>query len=224
MITDPPDLYPVIPGLGGTVSGHKEGADPACNLSPNSIATCDKNLLKQLSRCKSFTRDQIAAIRAVLGSGKTSARPPPEWSFSTLLELRILLLRFDSNSSNPKPIPRRVSFSWRRGFQRTSPLPRRQSSRKTRDLECPPEKVVTQKIINNNKMPINYTADQLRICLKGPILAKNFRKLKGYAFTYEQLCAMKENLDAMFTKDGYPPSIVEDLISLQESFETCDSN
>ncbi|KAJ6657615.1 hypothetical protein lerEdw1_002332 [Lerista edwardsae] len=187
-----------------TISASKEGADIAgdsiCSLSPNAIATFGKNLLEQFCRCQSFTPDQAKAIRAVLSSGDTPFGPPSEWTSSVLEELKCLFHLFDRSLLDQ--IPRDVLLPWMKDFLRSSHLPREQLaavveklSRRKRAAECPPDKTVTQKVVSDNLMPLDYTPEELQACLKGPILVDNLAVLTDYAFTYEQLLVIKENLD-----------------------------
>lgn len=44
-------------------------------------------------------------------------------------------------------------------------------------------------------MPLKYTAEELRACVKGAILANNIDLLKLYPFTKEQWQALKENVE-----------------------------
>ncbi|XP_066496899.1 mesothelin [Tiliqua scincoides] len=201
----------------------KEGVDilgdSVCNISSNAIATSGKNLLKQLSQCRSFTPDQVRAIRALLSSGDSPFGPPSEWSSSTLDELRCLFHLLDH--SILAQIPRAVLLPWVKVLSQPSReqlatvVRNLRSPRRRRAAECPPGKTVTQEVVSDDLMPLDYSPEELRACLKGPILANNLDILMDYAFTYEQLHVIKDNLDEMFP-NGYPSSIAQHLGSLMD--------
>ncbi|KAJ6657630.1 hypothetical protein lerEdw1_002347 [Lerista edwardsae] len=202
----------------------KEGAgisgNSVCSFSPSDIETSGKHWLKQFCRCRSFTPDQAKAIRAVLSSGDTPFGPPSEWTSSVLEELKCLFHLFDRSLLDQ--IPRDVLLPWMKDFLRSSHLPREQLaavveklSRRKRAAECPPDKTVTEEVVSDDLMPLDYTPEELRACLKGPILVDNLAILMDYAFTYEQLLVIKENLDEMFP-NGYPSSVAQNIGSLME--------
>lgn len=186
--------------------------DSVCNLHPNDIETSGKHLLKQLSQCPSITPDQASAIRDVLRNGDTPFGPPSEWSASTLEELEGLIHHFDR--SILKLIPKSVLSLWMKDS-----LPREQlaamvgnlnSSRKKRATECPPDKKLTEKVIKEVTMPIDYSPEEVHACFKGSALVDNLGILTNYAFTYEQQREIKYNLDEMFP-EGYPESVIRNL-------------
>lgn len=59
---------------------------------------------------------------------------------------------------------------------------------------CPDDLRITETALNE-LMPINYTPEELRACLKN-VSAKNyFAKMLDYPFSQEQLVVLKEKLD-----------------------------
>ncbi|XP_053132466.1 mesothelin [Hemicordylus capensis] len=191
-----------------------------CDLNANYIAVSGGNFLEQLNQCQSFSAEQVQAIQALLGSGNTHYGPPEKWSSSTLKKLSGLLPVLDH--SILKKIPRDVFTPWLRLFLHTSHLPRKQlasvveslqSSRRKRASACPADKTVTEEVIGDELMPLDYTPEELRVCLTGQVLTDNLGVLMQYAFTDEQLAVIKQNLDEMYPR-GYPESVVRNLGSL----------
>ncbi|KAH0631756.1 hypothetical protein JD844_019522 [Phrynosoma platyrhinos] len=50
-------------------------------------------------------------------------------------------------------------------------------------------------MLRDKLMPIYYTPEDLRLCLKGQKLVESLPIISSYAFTYDQLKALKDNLD-----------------------------
>ncbi|KAF7237486.1 Mesothelin [Varanus komodoensis] len=193
-----------------------------CDLGPDVITASGKNMLKQLAQCQSFTPDQIEAIRAVLRSGNTPFGPPATWSSSTLEELSGLLPVFDG--SILKDISTSVLAPWLKRCLQDSHLRRDQlepfvktlqPSRQKRSSECPADQIITEEVVKDELLPILYSVEDLRLCLKGPILVDNLDLISKYAFTKEQLIAIKENLDEMYPSE-YPDSVLGKLGFLVE--------
>ncbi|XP_042293491.1 mesothelin-like isoform X2 [Sceloporus undulatus] len=95
------------------------------------------------------------------------------------------------------------------GNRELSHLPREQlvknlqPFRQKRDAECPPDQTITDEVLQDKLMPIYYAPEDLQLCLKGPKLVESLPTISSYAFTYDQLKALKDNLDKEFP-DGYP--------------------
>ncbi|KFV10673.1 Mesothelin, partial [Pterocles gutturalis] len=188
-----------------------------CDLGGEYIRSSGGNLLKQLSQCKSFLPDQEEAIRSVISSGNTTFGPPVEWSAFTLNELRGLISVLDH--SILQKIPKNALTLWLKNFARDSPLSREQlativeellPTRHKRADGCPPEKKITETVLNDFLMPIYYTPEELRACLKNVSLENYLSRILTYPFSVQQLAVLKEHLDETYP-DGYPESLVPSL-------------
>ncbi|XP_025950951.2 mesothelin [Dromaius novaehollandiae] len=193
-----------------------------CDLSGEYIRSSGGILLKPLSQCESFLPDQEEAIRSVISSGNTTFGPPSVWSASTLNELSELIPVFDH--SILQKIPKNVLTLWLKNFAHDSSLSREQlasiveellPSRHKRAAECPPDKKITQKVLEDDMMPIYYTAEQLQACLKNVSLDNHLSQILSYPFTVEQLAVLKRHLDKTHP-DGYPESLLPKLGTLAD--------
>ncbi|XP_061456018.1 mesothelin [Rhineura floridana] len=90
-----------------------------------------------------------------------------------------------------------------------------QRSRQKRNTGCPPDKIITKEVLENTLMPLEYTDNELRLCLSPSMVADNLHNFSDYPFTLEQLAVLKEKLDEGYP-DGYPDSIVRNLGSMLE--------
>ncbi|POI29964.1 hypothetical protein CIB84_006287, partial [Bambusicola thoracicus] len=120
--------------------------------------------------------------------------PPQAWSASTLNELTGLIPVFDH--SIWQKVPKNVLTLWLKNFARDSPLSRAQlativeellPSRQKRDVGCPDDLKITEEVLNDDMMPIYYTPEELRACLKNVSLKDYFPQILTYPFTNEQL-------------------------------------
>ncbi|XP_054849462.1 mesothelin-like [Eublepharis macularius] len=198
-----------------------------CDLSADYFKTSGKNMLKQLTRCQSFSVDQAKAIQAILCSGDTPVGPPSEWSSSTLEKLSGLFQIFDYCIL--QQIPASVLLPRLKCFRHTPYLLRKELAslvknlqparlKRSSDSQCPPGKNVTDEIAQDDLMPIEYTVEELRDCLGIPVLIRNLGTLSTFAFTDEQLPVIKAKLD----ETGYPDQVLrnlgdfKDLMSLED--------
>ncbi|KFW11263.1 Mesothelin, partial [Fulmarus glacialis] len=188
-----------------------------CDLDGEYIKTSGGNLLKQLSQCESFLPDQEEAIRSVISSGNTTYGPPVEWSAFTLNELSGLIPVFDH--SILQKIPKNTLTLWLKNFAHDSPLSREQlativeeilPTRHKRANGCPPDKQITETVLNDDLMPIYYTAEELHACLKNVSLENHLSQILTYPFSVQQLAELKGNLDETYP-DGYPESLLPKL-------------
>uniref|UniRef100_A0A663F825 Mesothelin n=1 Tax=Aquila chrysaetos chrysaetos TaxID=223781 RepID=A0A663F825_AQUCH len=188
-----------------------------CDLGGEYIRSSGGNLLKQLSQCESFLPDQEEAIRSVVSSGNTTFGPPVAWSAFTLNELSGLIPVFDH--SILQKIPKNVLILWLKNYARSSPLSREQlativeellPTRHKRADGCPPQKQITEKVLNDDLMPVYYPPKELRACLKNVSLENHLSQVVTYAFSVQQLAELKRNLDETYP-DGYPESLLPKL-------------
>ncbi|XP_047916908.2 mesothelin [Anser cygnoides] len=188
-----------------------------CDLGEEYIRGSGGSLLEQLSQCESFLPDQEEAIKSVISSGNTTFGPPSVWSASTLNELGGLIPVFDH--SILQKIPKNALTLWLKNFAHDSPLSREQlativeeilPSRHKRASGCPDDKKITEAVLNDDLMPIMYTPEELRACLKNVSLENHLSQILTYAFSKEQLAVLKENLDQTYP-DGYPDSLLSKL-------------
>ncbi|KAM6352548.1 otoancorin-like isoform 1-T7 [Alca torda] len=188
-----------------------------CDLGGEYIRNSGGNLLKQLSHCDSFLPDQEEAIRSVISSGHTTFRAPAAWSAFTLNELSGLIPVFDH--SILQKIPKNALTLWLKNFAHDSPLSREQlativeellPTRHKRADGCPPNKRITDMVLNSDLMPIEYTAEQLHICLKNVSLDNHLPQILTYAFSTQQLAVLKRHLDETYP-NGYPESLLPKL-------------
>ncbi|NXQ83182.1 MSLN protein, partial [Nyctibius grandis] len=188
-----------------------------CDLGGEYIRSSGGTLLKQLSQCESLLPDQEEAIRSVISSGNTIFGPPVAWSAFTLNELSGLIPVFDH--SILQKIPRNALTLWLKNFAHESPLSREQlativeellPSRHKRADGCPPDKKITETVLNDDLMPTYYTPEELRACLKNVSLENHLSQILTYAFTTQQLAVLKRILDETYP-DGYPASLLPKL-------------
>ncbi|NXG41277.1 MSLN protein, partial [Psilopogon haemacephalus] len=191
-----------------------------CDLGGEYIRSSGGNLLKHLSQCDSFLPDQEEAIRSVISSGNTTFGPPEAWSAFTLNELSGLIPAFDH--SILRKVPRDALTLWLKTFAHSSPLSREQLARVAEELlptrhkradGCPPEKEITDKVLNDNVMNIYYTPEELHACLKNVSLDNYLPQILTYPFSVPQLAAIKRHLDETYP-DGYPARLFPKLGSL----------
>nr|XP_013223131.2 mesothelin isoform X1 [Columba livia]XP_021146151.1 mesothelin isoform X1 [Columba livia]XP_021146152.1 mesothelin isoform X1 [Columba livia]XP_021146153.1 mesothelin isoform X1 [Columba livia]XP_021146154.1 mesothelin isoform X1 [Columba livia]XP_021146155.1 mesothelin isoform X1 [Columba livia]XP_021146156.1 mesothelin isoform X1 [Columba livia]XP_021146157.1 mesothelin isoform X1 [Columba livia]XP_021146158.1 mesothelin isoform X1 [Columba livia]XP_021146159.1 mesothelin isoform X1 [ len=193
-----------------------------CDLGGEYIRSSGGNLLKQLSRCESFLPDQEEAIRSVVIGGNTTFGPPAAWSAFTLNELSGLIPVFDH--SILQQIPKKALTVWLKNFAHDSPLSRKQVAAVVQELlptrhkradGCPAGKQVTEEVLNDDTMPIYYTPEELRACLKNVSLENHLSQILTYPFSVQQLAVLKENLDETYP-DGYPESLLRNLGPLMD--------
>ncbi|KAJ7306106.1 hypothetical protein JRQ81_010472 [Phrynocephalus forsythii] len=180
-----------------------------CDPDADSLATSGQNFLKQLNQCKPFTPDQLKVIQDLLSSGNTPFGPPSTWSSSTLDKLSGLLPMLPQNILQNIPEVRlKKKNQIRRG--------KRQVSKSVRKLRyCPPDKAVTEEVLQDKLMPIYYTPEELGACLKGQFLLDHLPLVTSHAYTDRQMFELKLNLDREFP-DGYPEWVLYDLGVLLE--------
>ncbi|KFQ13106.1 Mesothelin, partial [Leptosomus discolor] len=188
-----------------------------CDLDGEYIRSSGGILLKQLSQCQSFLPDQEEAIRSVISSGNTKFGPPVAWSAFTLNELSELIPVFDH--SILQKIPKNALTLWLRNFAADSPLSREQlativeellPTRHKRAEGCPPDKEITDMVLDDPLMPIYYSPEELRACLKNVSLENHLSQILTYPFSVQQLAVLKSNLDETYP-DGYPESLLPKL-------------
>ncbi|KFQ78364.1 Mesothelin, partial [Phoenicopterus ruber ruber] len=196
-----------------------------CDLSGEYIRSSGGNLLKRLSQCESFLPDQEEAIRSVITSGNTTFGPPVAWSAFTLDELSGLISVLDHGIL--KKIPKNALTVWLKNFAHDSPLSREQlativeellPTRHKRADGCPPDKQITEMVLNDVLMPVYYSPEELRACLKNVSLENHLSQILTYSFSTQQLAVLKSDLDETYP-DGYPESLLTKL-GLLVSFVT----
>ncbi|XP_009327685.1 PREDICTED: mesothelin [Pygoscelis adeliae] len=69
---------------------------------------------------------------------------------------------------------------------------------------------ITEKVLNDDLMPIWYTPGELRACLKNVSLENHLSQILTYSFTTQQLAVLKTNLDETYP-DGYPERLIPKL-------------
>ncbi|KAL8175004.1 UNVERIFIED_CONTAM: hypothetical protein K2H54_008636, partial [Gekko kuhli] len=192
----------------------------ACDLSAEYFKTSGKNLLKQLTQCRSFSPDQVKAIQALLCSGNTPLGPPSEWTPSTLEELSGLFHVFDLCIL--KKIPASVLMPQLKCLLHKSHLHRKdlaafvkslRSPRQKRssELECPSNETITDEKAQDEMLPVDYEDPAfLRACLKDEVFLRNIDTLSSFPFSDEQLAVIKEMLDRLYP-DGIPDSVLRKL-------------
>lgn len=60
---------------------------------------------------------------------------------------------------------------------------------------CPDDKKITDAVLNDDMMPLMYSPEELRACLKNVSLENHLSQILNYPFSKEQLAVLKENLD-----------------------------
>ncbi|XP_071617580.1 mesothelin [Heliangelus exortis] len=185
-----------------------------CDLGGEYIRGSGGSLLKHLRQCKSFLPDQKEAIRNVISGGNTTFGLPATWSAFTLDELSWLLPVL--GPSILQQVPESALLVWLKNFARGSSLTRDEVATVVEELlptrhkradGCPPDKEITEAVLDDFFMPTYYTAEELHACLKNVSLENHLSKMMTYPFTYEQLAVLKEYLDETYP-DGYPESLL----------------
>ncbi|KFP73700.1 Mesothelin, partial [Acanthisitta chloris] len=188
-----------------------------CDLGGEYIRSSGGRLLKQLSQCESFLPDQEEAIRSVISSGNTTFGPPATWSGFTLSELSGLIPVFDH--SILQEIPKNALTLWLKNFASDSRLSREElativgellPTRHKRAAGCPRDKEITESVLKDDTMPLDYTPEELRACLKNVSLDNYLSQMLTYPFTVEQLAVLKEYMDERYA-DGYPENLLSSL-------------
>lgn len=64
---------------------------------------------------------------------------------------------------------------------------------------CSDAKKITETVLNDEMMPIYYSPEELRACLKNVSLKDYFPQILTYPFTNEQLAVVKEKLDEVMS-------------------------
>ncbi|KAM9013306.1 mesothelin isoform 1-T1 [Ara ararauna] len=209
-----------IPGTQVTEENAEVLGRLVCDLGGEYITSSGGNLLKQLRKCDSFLPEQEEAIRSIISSGNTTFGPPAAWSAFTLNELSELIPVFDH--SILQQIPKNALTVWLKNFARDAPLSREELATVVEELrptrhkradDCPPGKQITEAVLEDDLMPLSYTPEQLRACLKNVSLENHLSQMLTYAFSVEQLAVLKEHLDETYP-DGYPESLLYKLGSL----------
>ncbi|XP_064008771.1 mesothelin [Pogoniulus pusillus] len=199
-----------IPGTQVTEENASILGHLVCDLGGEYIRSPGSNLLKHLRQCDSFLPDQEEAIRSVISSGNTTFGPPEVWSAFTLNELSGLIPVFDH--SILQRIPKNALTLWLKTFAHNSPLSREQLASVAEELlptrhrradGCPPGKEITEEVLNNDMMNIDYTPAELHACLKNVSLDNYLTQILVYPFSIPQLAALKRHLDETYP-DGYP--------------------
>ncbi|XP_065540888.1 mesothelin-like isoform X1 [Lathamus discolor] len=209
-----------IPGTQVTEANAEVLGRLVCDLGGEYITSSGGNLLKQLSKCDSFLPDQEEAIRSIISSGNTTFGPPAAWSAFTLNELSGLIPVFDH--SILQQIPKNALTVWLKNFAHDSPLSREELATVVEELlptrhkradGCPPEKQITETVLEDDLMPLSYSPEELRACLKNVSVENHLSQMLTYAFSVQQLAVLKEHLDETYP-DGYPESLLFKLGSL----------
>ncbi|PKU37053.1 mesothelin isoform x1 [Limosa lapponica baueri] len=137
-------------------------------------------------------------------------RPPVAWSSFTLNELSGLIPVLDH--SILQKIPKNALTLWMKNFARDSPLSREElativeellPTRHKRADGCPPDKRITEMVLNNELMPIDYTAEQLHTCLRNVSLDNHLPQILTYAFSIQQLAVLKRRLDEVEDNENF---------------------
>ncbi|KAG8549982.1 hypothetical protein GDO81_030124 [Engystomops pustulosus] len=188
----------------------------SCDLNATMIGGSSPTILTQLSQCPSFTTEQQGAIQTLLSKDTTVFGAPSTWTKDTLTSLGgisgFLTKDILTNISS-------VSLkSWLKGAIQSSSLSRSQfasivqnlqSTRARRAASCT-SGAITADNVNDDLLPLSYTATQLDACLDNNTLTSYLSVLSSKTFTTDQLSVLKNRLDAIYPT-GYPESILTSL-------------
>ncbi|XP_023792711.1 mesothelin-like [Cyanistes caeruleus] len=191
-----------------------------CDLPGEYIRSSGGSLLKDLCQCGSFLPEQEEAIRDVLSSGNTTFGPPAAWSAFTLSQLQGLIPVLDP--SILQQIPQKALSTWLRNFAWDSPLSREELAtiiaellprRHKREDGCPADKEITEEVLEDQLMPVYYTPEELRACLRNVSLENRLSQVLTYPFSNPQLAVLKEYLHERYP-NGYPENLLSSLGAL----------
>ncbi|XP_056392658.1 uncharacterized protein LOC130285326 [Hyla sarda] len=197
-----------------------------CDLSPSYIANSSASILTLLSQCQSFTTEQQTSILTLLGKSLAASST---WTTDTLYSLGGIsgFLTSDIVTSIPT-----VSFnSWLKSAIQASALTREQlvtivlnriSTRSRRATGCTTGNITADNV-NDNLLPVTYTAQQLDACLNNDILVNYLSVLSSKIFTNDQLLVLKNKLDALYPS-GYPDTILSSLGAITKVCGDADVN
>ncbi|KAG7511253.1 hypothetical protein JOB18_045050 [Solea senegalensis] len=158
----------------------------ACTLNNSYIENSDPEILENLKTCKDLNDDQVAAMEALLLSGKTQYGDVSVWNKQTLEKLGSLPLYF-------------TGTIWRRIKRRTKKRFLRKFMPKLRGGKCKKNKLkrlfthvsarrvkrgagctegnITQVIVNDPSFPFGYDQTQFDLCLDVPVLKDNLNSI-----------------------------------------------
>lgn len=60
---------------------------------------------------------------------------------------------------------------------------------------CPPDKKITDEVLEDDLMPLYYPPDLLRACLKNVSLENHLSQILTYPFSVQQLAVLKDYLN-----------------------------
>ncbi|XP_069841031.1 mesothelin-like [Dendropsophus ebraccatus] len=188
----------------------------SCDLSPSYIANSSFSIVNQLSQCQSYTTQQQTSILTLLSQPSSTFGNSSTWTTTTLNSFGGIsaFLTKDFLTGVPE-----VSFnSWMKASIQSSSLTRSQfanivsnriNTKARRATGCNVG-AITADNVNDNLLPVKYTAAQLDACLDNTTLVNYLSALSSKAFTTDQLTVLKTRLDALYPS-GYPDSILSSL-------------
>ncbi|XP_033373895.1 mesothelin-like [Parus major] len=128
---------------------------------------------------------------------------------------------FPNPPDDPFSLQKALS-TWLRNFAWDSPLSREELAtiiaellprRHKREDGCPADKEITEAVLNNQLMPVYYSPEDLRACLRNVSLENHFSRVLSYPFSNPQLAILKEYLDERYP-NGYPENLLSHLGAL----------
>ncbi|XP_056392147.1 mesothelin [Hyla sarda] len=200
-----------------------------CDLNTSYIANSSASILTVLSQCQSLSTEQQTSILTLLKQQTSVYGASSTWTTDTLNSLGVFSGFLTSDILNNIST---VSFnSWMKSAIQTSNLTRSQfvtivsnrtPSRSRRATGCTTGNITADNV-NDNLLPVTYTAQQLDACLDNDILVNYLSVLSSKIFTNEQLIVLKNKLDALYPS-GYPDTILSSLGAITKVCGDADVN
>ncbi|XP_058472301.1 uncharacterized protein LOC131445328 [Solea solea] len=158
----------------------------ACTLNNSYIENSDPEILENLKTCKDLNDDQVAAMEALLLSGKTQYGDVSVWNKQTLEKLGSLPLYFTGTIWGR--IERRTKKRFLRKFMpklrgekckknKLKSLFTHVSARRVKRGAGCTEGNITQVIVNDPSFPFGYDQTQFDLCLDVPVLKDNLNSI-----------------------------------------------
>nr|XP_046269032.1 uncharacterized protein LOC124071969 [Scatophagus argus]XP_046269033.1 uncharacterized protein LOC124071969 [Scatophagus argus] len=193
----------------------------ACTLDSSYIQNADPLILEKLKACKDFSDSQVAAMEALLLSGKTQYGDASTWNRQTLENLGVLPLYFTRN------IWGQFKANTKRRFLKSFMSQLRKNKTEKRKLKVLFKQIsalkmkrgsgctvgnITQVTVSDDSFPFGYDQTQFDLCLDIPVLKDNLYSIceKVDDDDFQKVILKKLN-------QAFPSGISDDKVQLLSS-------
>ncbi|NWV65012.1 MSLNL protein, partial [Malurus elegans] len=201
-----------------------------CDMEPATIPASGPAVLDSLKLCPALTGEQQNALNALLLTGNTEYGDPSSWDLRTLQDLGPLALALNQSTLSlvgeaaREDFRRSIAAAYRsqghsqrekslillRAFAAASSSSRPRMKRSAD--RCLSEPITTSSIAGDI-LTLDYTPEQLDLCLSNDVLIENLEALLEQPFTSEYLQILKKKVDEIFP-EGIPEEQLKRLGSL----------